>query len=64
METTRLVRKKREDDRLGVSCCLSPTALTTERSFDGLVVEDIFRSVRYPWPAIRGVTSDYPRKER
>lgn len=56
-------KRQREDGRLEVSC-LSPTPLTTERSFDGLVAEDFFRSVRYPWPAIRGVTSDYPRKER
>lgn len=64
METIRnLLGRWREDGRLEVSC-LSPTPLTTERSFDGLVAEDFFRSVRYPWPAIRGVTSDYPRKER
>lgn len=37
-----------------------PTALTTETLFDGT---GFLFVPRYPSPAIRGVTNDYPRKE-
>lgn len=69
IEKTRTFKQERKREKLGTTRLVGkmigselfrPKALTTETSFDGT---GFLFVPRYPSPAIRGVTNDYPRKE-